>query len=191
MIEFCCEVKMKKKEYKKRLEKEKKEMRSFTLNDTSSNIKTTLIITACVVGFVLIMFAFTKIKTGEWDLFTKHNDPVYAAEAQTTKILCGQVLNRSDDEYFVLAYELKEDSVSLYDSILEKYNQSSSKIPLYKVDLSNSRNNICKSDTIKISNDITQLKLSVPTLIKIKNGKIVESYTTYDKIKSVLNSYVA
>ena len=181
---------MKKKEYKKRLEKEKREMREFRESDSSASLKSGLIIASCVIGFVLLMFAFTKIKTGEWNFFTRKNDIVYKAEIQSTKILCGSVLNRSDSEYFVLAYELKEDTVSLYDSILEKYNSSKTKLPLYKLDLSNSRNNICKSDTINISNNASELKLTVPTLIKVKNGQITESYTSYDQIKQVLNSYV-
>jgi len=181
---------MKKKEYKKRLEKEKREMREFNSMDSDTSIKNGLIIAGCVVGFVLLMFAFTKIKTGEWDLFTKENDITYKAEIQTTKILCGQTLNRSDSEYYVLAYETGEDTVSLYDSVLERYNASSKALPLYKLDLSNSRNGICKSDTLNISNNISELKLSVPTLIKVVNGNITESYKSYDEIKNKLLSYV-
>ena len=181
---------MKKKEYKKKLEKEKRQLREFRESDLNSNIKTGVIIAVCVIGFVLIMFAFTKVKTGEWNFFTKENDITYKAEIQSTKILCGSVLNRSDSEYFVLAYKLKEDSASLYESFLERYNQGTKALPLYKLDLSNSRNGICMSDTVKISNNINELKFKEPTLIKVKNGKIVESYTTYDKIKSVLLSYV-
>ena len=137
----------------------------------------------------LLMFAFTKIKTGEWNLFTSKNDVTYKAEIQTTKILCGSVLNRTDSEYFVLAYELKEDSASLYDTIIERYNSSSKTISLYKLDLSNSRNNICMGDALNISNNVSELKLVVPTLIKVKDGKIIESYTNYDKIKNILLSY--
>ena len=181
---------MNKKEYKKKLEKEKRELREFRESEVNSSIKTGVIITICVVGFVLFMYAFTKIKTGEWNLFTNKNDITYKAEVQTTKVLCGSVLNRSDTEYFVLAYELAEDSVSLYESIIERYNNSLKGLPLYKLDLSNSRNNICMSDTLKISNNVSELKLVVPTLLKVKDGKITESYTSYDKIKDILLSYV-
>lgn len=181
---------MKKKEYKKKLEKEKREMREFRESDSGTNLKTGLIIAASVVGFVLLMFAFTKIKTGEWELFTKKNDINYVANAQTTKILCGSILNRSDSEYLVLAYKLKEDSVSLYDSLLERYNTGKKNLPLYKVDLSNSRNNICVGENVNISNNISELKIKEPTLLKIKDGKIIESYTEYETIKTNLLSYV-
>lgn len=182
---------MKKKEYKKKLEKEKRELREFRESDLNGNLKTGIIITICVIGFVLLMFAFTKIKTGEWNIFTKENDITYKAEIQSTKILCGSILNRSDSEYFVIAYKLKEDSASLYESFLEKYNQGTNILPLYKLDLSNSRNGICTSDTVNISNNISELKFSEPTLIKVKDGKIIESYTTYEKIKDILLGYVA
>lgn len=181
---------MKKKEYKKRIEKEKKAMRGFNLNNENTNIKSVLIISICVIAFVFIMYAFTMVKTGEWNLFTRENDIVYSAEVQTTKLLCGQVMNRDDSEYFVLAYNLKEDSASLYDSILENYNNASRAIPLYKLDLSNSRNTNCIADTFVLSNNIKELKFSYPTLIKVKDGKITESYTDYERIKSVLVSYV-
>ncbi len=181
---------MNKKEYKKRIEKEKKDLKDFQETDTTKSIKNGLIITGCVLAFLLLMFAFTKIKTGEWNLFTRKNTITYTAEAQTTKILCGQVLNRNESEYFVLAYEMSEDEANLYESMLEGYNNSSKKIPLHKLDLGNSRNNICKADSLNISNDITKLKLSVPSLIKVKDGKITESYSDYEKIKNTLNSYV-
>ena len=136
------------------------------------------------------MFVFTKIKTGEWNLFTKENNIFYTAEAQTEKILCGSILNRSDEEYYVLAYQMQEDNASLYQSIIEKYNSSSRKISLYQLDLSNSRNNICLSDNLSITNDVSTLKLVVPTLLKVKNGQIVSTITNYDQIKNELYTYV-
>lgn len=181
---------MKKKEYKKRLEKEKRQLKEMRESDLNASIKTGIIITISVIGFILLVFVFTKIKTGEWNFFTKENDITYKAEIQTNKVLCGQILNRENSEYYVLGYEIKEDNVVLYESILERYNSSVDKLPLYKLDLSNSRNNICKDDKINISNNIEELKLSVPTLIKIKDGKIVESYITYEKLKEVLLSYI-
>ena len=85
---------------------------------------------------------------------------------------------------------MKEDSASLYQSLISKYNDSKRKITLYQLDLSNSRNNICLADNLNITNDITTLKLVVPTLLKIKNGKIVSTITNYDQIKQELYTYV-
>ena len=116
---------MKKKEYKKKMEKEKKGLKELELDDSSKNIKNGIIISVCVIGFVLLMFVFTKVKTGEWNLFTRENEMNYTAEIQSTKILCGSILNRKDTEYFVLAYELTEDEAAIYESILDNYNNSS------------------------------------------------------------------
>lgn len=182
---------MKKKDYQKRVEKEKRQMREFNEKQEGINVKTFLIISACVVGFFLLMFVITKIRTGEWNLFTRANSVTYSAEIQSTKILCGSVLNRKASEYFVIAYEMKEDSASLYETLVERYTSNGSNAPLYKLDLSNSRNNICKGETANLVNNISELKLSVPTLIKVKDGNIIESYTNYDAIKNVLLSYTA
>lgn len=181
---------MKKKEYKKRIEKEKRQLRKLEEKSIDGNLKTGLIITLCVIAFVLLMFIFTKVKTGEWNLFTKENNITYSAEIGTTKVLCGSVLNRIDEEYFVLAYNMSDDEAMLYESILDKYSSSSDVLPFYKLDLSNSRNGICTSDNINISNDINELKVNNPTLLKIKNGKIINYYTTYDSIKNILLSYI-
>ena len=85
---------------------------------------------------------------------------------------------------------MDEDSASLYQSIIEKYNNSSKKIPLYQLDLSNSRNNMCLGDSLMVTNDVTTLKLVVPTLLKIKNNKVVSSLTNYNSIKNELYTYV-
>ena len=180
---------MKKKEYQKILKKEKQDRKEYKESNAGMNGKTFIIISIGVVLFVFLMFAFTKIKTGEWNLFTKENSVTYAASVQDVKILCGSILNRTEDEYYVLAYELQEESSAIYETLIERYNSATNKIKLYKLDLSNSRNNICKGDLV-ITNDVTSLKLSVPTLIKVKNGTITESYTNYDQIKNILLSYV-
>ena len=181
---------MKKKEYQKKLAKEKRELKEYRESNAGMNVKTFGLIAVGVVAFFLLMFVFTKIKTGEWNLFTKENSVTYKAEVQDVKILCGSILNRKESEYFVLAYEMQEDNASLYETVIEQYNSASNKLKLYKVDLGNSRNNICRGDTINISNDVTNLKLTVPTLIKIKDGNIVENYTSYETIKSTLFAYV-
>ena len=181
---------MKKKEYQKRLEKEKRDLREYNKKNEGVNVRTFVYITIGVVGFIFLMFAFTKIKTGEWNLFTKKNSVTYTAEVQSTKILCGSILNREDPEYFVLAFEMQEENAILYETVVERYSNSLTGMPLYKVDLSNSRNAICKGESISNKDDITSLKLSVPTLLKVKEGKIMESYTDYDSIKNILFSYV-
>ena len=180
---------MNKKEYKKKLEKEKRELREFREMDTTTSVKTGLIIAVCVVGFILLIFAFTKIKTGEWDLFTRKNETVYQAEIQSTKILCGSILNRADSEYYVLSFEMGEDEASLYGSLISRVSSTSTK-PIYTLDLSNSRNNICMGESLNIVSNPAELKLVAPTLLKIKDGQIIGSYTTYETIKNEILSNV-
>ena len=181
---------MKKKEYKKRIEKEKRELREYRESNAGMNPKTFTIIAICVIGFVFLMFTFTKIKTGEWNLFTKKNAVTYTAEVQDIKILCGSILNREEEEYFVLAYDMSSDDASLYETLSERYGNLGKGGKLYKLDLGNSRNNICLGDNINIVNDVKSLKLVKPSLIKVKNEKIIENYTSYSDIKNTLLSYV-
>ena len=165
-------------------------MKEYRESNHGISVKSFVIIAVCVIGFVLLMLVFTKIKTGEWNLFTRENSITYSAEVQSIKILCGSLLNREDSEYYVLAYEMNEDNAMLYESIIEKYNNATNKLPIYKIDLGNSRNNICRADTANITSDLASLKLSVPTLIKVSDGKVIENYTDYNSIKNILFSYV-
>lgn len=181
---------MKKKEYKKKLEKEKISMREFESNNINGNVKKIIYITLGVLLFLFIMFAFTKIKTGEWNFFTSKNQKFYTASMQTTKILCGSILNRDDSEYFVLAYNFKDEDAVIYDSILTKYQSSQKIIPYYTLDLSNDRNNICLSNKLNISNNINELKLTSPVLIKVKDKKVASYYTNISDIKTELYTYV-
>ena len=68
---------MKKKEYQKILEKEKRERKEYKESNGGINLKTFIIISVCVIAFVLLMFVFTKVKTGEWNFFTKENSVTY------------------------------------------------------------------------------------------------------------------
>ena len=165
-------------------------MKEYNDLNQGINVKSFVIIGVSVVAFVLLMFVFTKIKTGEWNLFTRENSVTYSAEIQQTKILCGSILNREDSEYYVMAYEMNEDSASLYETVIERYNSAPNKINLYKLDLGNSRNSICRADNANITNDLATLKLSAPTLIKVSDGRIVSNYTDYNAIKNILFSYV-
>lgn len=181
---------MKKKEYKKRIEKEKRELREYKESNAGINSKTFIMITCGVLAFVFVMFAFTKMKTGEWNLFTRKNSINYSAEIQSTKILCGSILNREESEYFVLAYNMQNDEASLYESVASRYADLGTGGHLYKLDLANSRNNLCKSDTATITNDVKTLKIVEPTLLKIKDKQIIEHYHDYNTIKNILLSYV-
>lgn len=183
---------MKKKEYNKKRRKEKEDLKKLQLDgNNSSMVKNIIFITLGVVAFIFLMYAFTKIKMGEWNLFTKKNDKFYSAEIQNTKILCGSIFTRKASEYYVLAYNMSADDASIYVSSISRYEGvQSTKLPLYTLDLSNSRNNICLGDNLNIVNDATALKLTSPTLLKITNGMIDTSFTTKDTIKNELLRYV-
>ena len=54
------------------------------------------------------------------------------------------------------------------------------------MDLESGFNKTCVGDKLVIDNDISKLKLTSPTLLLIKNGKIEKSYSTKEDIVKVL-----
>lgn len=177
---------MKKKEMKKQLEKEKKGMRNVELDEMTTT-KHIIYVSLAVVLFIGFMLIFTKIKTGEWNLFTKKNRVVYSAEIQDKKITCGSILNRKDSKYYVLAFDMDDEMTTpIYQSLTEAY-ASSSKEKVYYVDLGNSRNNICMDEKLNITNDVKTLKVSNPTLLLVEGGKVTYSTTKYDDMKTRLS----
>ena len=93
------EVTMKKKEMQKKIKKEKQDMRAYNLSDSDKNIRNGIIIALSVIIFIALMFVFTKIKTGEWKLFTKENNIFYTAEAQTEKIILNNTITINNRLY--------------------------------------------------------------------------------------------
>ena len=55
---------MKKKEYQKRLAKEKRDLKEYRESNAGMNMKTFGLIAAGVIGFFLLMFVFTKQENG-------------------------------------------------------------------------------------------------------------------------------
>ncbi len=98
----------------------------------------------------------------------------------------GTMFNRPESEYFVLLYSSK-DSGTEYNSILSKYRSSDNYIKTYYIDLDKKINNSALTDTInKKPNNSNEVKVTGPTLYKIKNGKVTNCYDTLKTIEETL-----
>ena len=94
--------------------------------------------------------------------------------------MIGNMFNKEEDEYLVLAYDMQNEKDAFYGVLISNYSDTSKK--LYYVDLSSGFNTNFLGDKTVISNDLNKLKLSGPVLLSIKGDKIIKSYTTEKEI---------
>lgn len=176
---------MNKKQMKKEQERLKRERNQVYMDFNDKNdIKKVLYVSLGVIGFVLIVFVVINIFNGTWNLFTRENDPI--SDQGENRVMCGTLLNRNDTEYLVLAYDFENDKNTFYPVLKDTYTMFEK---IYELDLHSGFNKACVGDKTNITSDIKKLKLSGPTLLKVKDNKIVESYTTKETIKNYFSKY--
>ena len=173
---------MNKKQMRKEQERLKKERNQIYMDfNNKDDVKKVVFIALGVVLFIGLVFVLINIFNGTWKVFTRENEPV--SDQGENRVICGTMFGKSDDEYLVLAYDFNDESQVIYESLKESYSGNK---PFYILDLHSAFNNACVGDKTNISSDLSKLKLSVPTLLRIKGNEIVGSYTTKDSIKDYL-----
>lgn len=137
-----------------------------------------------VLTFCVGMYFATKY------LVEKDSDTTNEEE-QTIKInndvaIVGTMLNKNDSEYFVILYNKKDDKAYEYQSLVS---ENKTKLNIYTVDLGNALNNkfYDKDNTNTKADNINDLRFGDITLIKVKDGKIINSYESLEQIKNVLS----
>lgn len=143
-------------------------------------IKIILIILVIVCVFSLITSFVTNKKNNKTD----SNE----VTIQYKEIIAGNILNVSNDEYYVLLEFENDDYNTLYETYLTNYASKENALPYYKVDMSKGFNkSYISTDKPNLDTDISsELKFTETTLLKIKSKKIVEKYYTNDTIIKAL-----
>jgi hypothetical protein len=146
-----------------------------------------------LIGVIIIIvgiYFFTRAFVTK-DLFTSTSDITYTdGSISSTTAIVGTMLNRSEDEYYVLIYDTEGTKANYYSTLYSLYVNSSDSIKVYVVDLANELNKkYIASEDEKVSTKYTSLKdlkLGEVTLIKVKNGAVKKYITNVDDIKEEL-----
>lgn len=107
-----------------------------------------------------------------------------------SKIIVSQLLNRTEDEYYVLATKeslynnsyIEFNYVNIYKEYINKYLNKENPLPFYYVDLDSALNKKYISDEVNITNEISNIKINDEILFKIKDNKIERYYIGKDRI---------
>ena len=127
-----------------------------------------------LIGLILILGLLYFLSAVVLDKGNKIKRTNNEGKVQYSNIYLGTLLNRADDEYYVLVFN-SENITNHY--IINKASdyQSSSKTALYTADLSLELNKGFLSDKSNYNVDsVKDLKFKGTTLVKIKGGKITK-----------------
>lgn len=172
---------MKKKEIlkeQKRL-KEERNVKLLDFND-KNDVKVTIYISIGVILFIGFIFLVINIAKGTWTSYNRQN-PIPSLDPKL--LMCGTLYNQTDKEYLVLAYNIKNKDDVIYSALFESYK---GELPLYYLDLESGFNKSCVGNKNNFVNDSTKIMFSTKTLLHIKDGKIIKSYTNKEEIKNYL-----
>lgn len=142
---------------------------------------------ATIIGFLVLFFVVLYLITGlfitkdlKWFDKKKTSDNDSKSTYVNNKILAVNSLNQKEEEYYVYYYDSsKEDSDvgSIMDSM---------EITVYRVDLSDAFNSNYIGEVSGIVEDISDLRVTDPTVIKVVSSNITEFYGGVEEIKNNL-----
>ena len=174
---------------KKEIKQTKKEEKKFKLDVKGSNDTEALNNVFKYLIVVVIIFVGVYFLT---DYITNHSSnsnykkQVGEATIQNDKILAGSTFNKSDEEYYVLFYDVTGDST--YTDLYDSYKEKEDHIPIYYVDTNEGLNrDYVGEDVNEEPTEASEIKVNGPTLMKIENKEVVEFITDEDEIKEKLS----
>ncbi len=149
-----------------------------------------------LIGLILIIvgiYFFTRVFVTK-DLFTNkdNSDSEYTTGVvDNTAAIVGNMLNRSETEYYVALLNYDNPESYIYNSIISNYLEKENALKFYYVDLTSSLNKkyLATEDENVSTNykDLDSLKLGDITIIRVKKGKVVKFLIDEDSIRKELN----
>lgn len=132
-------------------------------------------IAIAVVLVLALVYLATALATGEIKL-GKSSTKTEEATIQYEEIIAGTILNRKQEEYYVLAFSFTDTESSYYLSLKDSYKQNADALAVYIVDLDKGFNNALIPEAGEKYKEkpetISELKINGPTILKVKNAKV-------------------
>ena len=144
-----------------------------------------------VVLFLVLFYFLAMIMTGEIKFGNKKKEEE-VTQIQYDEILAGETFNKNEDEYYVFYFNFSEKISSTYLIYRDGYVGKSEHFPMYMVDLEKGfntsyiRNN--EEEREEYPESIDKLKVTSPTIVKVKDKKVVERIEGKDKVKEFLKN---
>jgi len=174
------------------MQKKKKQKLNYEKNYEPDNevLKIVKILIA-VILFLALFYFFAMIMTGEIKLGNKKKEDE-VTQIQYDEILAGETFNKNDEEYYVFYFNFSEKISSSYLTYREGYLSKTEHFPMYMVDLEKGFNTSYirkdNEEREEYPENIENLKVTSPTIVKVKDKKVVERVEGKDEVKEFLKN---
>lgn len=136
-----------------------------------------IIIVSLLLCFIIIYILSGIFITKEIKWFDKKEDNVQKTNNIVNRILAQDSLRQTESTYYVYYYESQNEDASI-SSVVNKIDSK-----VYRVDLSDDFNSNFKSTSSSgIVNNISDLKVLSPSVIKVVDGVMTEFYSGSEEI---------
>lgn len=152
----------------------------FENNEIIKLIRIFLIIVGVFVCFYCLAVVITNQKQ-KIEITNKIPDTI-----QYDEILFGNLLNRPESSYYVLATFKDDQFVANYNSYVSSYLEKDGSLKFYYVDMNNQINSNYVSKEEQFETNIGNIKINKSTLFKVDNGIISSYYSGNESILSYL-----
>ncbi len=158
------------------------------VSEDQNEIKHFIIILIIILLLIVGAYFFTRIFVSK-DLLNNEEKTVTPGNIDYDTTLIGAMLNKPEEEYYVMLYNNKDADYIYYTGIANNYSNVKNHLKIYLADISNelNKNYISEEENLKIEN-IEDFKINTPTLLKIKKGKVSDVYKTKEEMADVLKA---
>lgn len=163
-----------------------KEQKGYTNDEYSLK---NMIIILLILSVIFVVFYFITVKFAHPKKVDEVTTP---AQIDSNKITLGNLLDRPENEYYVLVtkeslYDSSANYTKIYDNYINDYQKDENALKIYRVNLDDALNKKYVSDKLNITDDLSTLTLNDEVLFKINNKKIEKYYVGNSKIVDKLS----
>lgn len=151
------------------------------------SLKSRLIVVVCVLAFIGLFYLLAIHITNK-NANVDPNENVNES-SDYSEILLGSTFNRNESEYIVVYFDKDNEEInSTIGTAVLDYVAKEDNLTTYTVDMSNmyNKNYNTTEDTNKSPNNVDELRINGPTLIKISKGNVVEYIEGLEAVKDYL-----
>ncbi len=156
-------------------------------NEDENDVKRLIIIIIGLIIAIILVYFLTRIFVTK-DLLNKEEEKTFqAGSVNYNTTLIGSMFNKPEEEYYVMIIDTSKSDYVYYTGTVSNYKKNEDALKVYLADLDNALNKNYQSTNSNLkTEDLTKFQVSKPSLIKIKNKKVVETYDTESEISKVL-----
>lgn len=157
------------------------------VSEETNEIRRFIIILLSLIVIIVLVYVVTNVFVKKSDNSGEYQSQ--AGEVDYNIVSVGTMLNRSNEEYYVLVYDHNATTSALYATYGGLYTNKTDAKKLYYLDLSNEINKAyvaTDGNTNPDAKSIDEFKFGEITLLRIKKGKVVKYLEEVDTIKSEL-----